>query len=121
MEAKRLHPEQNVVCVTGDGGFVMNLWDVETIVRMKLDMVIVVLNNSNYGMIKWKQEDAGFWDYGLDFGNPDFVKLAESFEARGIRVEKKGGFKWVLESSLGQKGLTIIDLDFDYPRDGKIL
>ncbi len=120
MEAKRLHPEQNVVCVTGDGWFVMNLWDIETIVRMKLDMVIVVLNNSNYGMIKWKQEDAGFGDYGLDFGNPDFVKLAESFGARGVKVEKKWDFKWALEESLKQKGLTIIDLDFEYPRDGKI-
>jgi len=121
MEAKRLHPNKNVVCVTGDGGFVMNLGDVETIVRMKLDMVIVVLNNSNYGMIKWKQEDAGFGDYGLDFGNPDFVKLAESFGARGVKVEKKEDFKWVLEDSLKQKWLTIVDLDFDYPRDGKIL
>lgn len=51
-------------------------------------------------MIKWKQEDAGFGDYGLDFGNPDFVKLAESFGARGIKVEKKEEFQGVLETSL---------------------
>lgn len=121
MEAKRLKPDSHVVCVTGDGWLVMNLGDLETIVRLELDLVIVVLNNSSYGMIKWKQEDAGFWDYGLDFWNPDFVKLAESFGARGCKVEKKEDFQPMLKKSLQQKWLTIIDLDFDYPRDGKIL
>ena len=121
MEAKRLNPNVNVVCVTGDGWLVMNLWDLETIIRMKLDMTIVILNNSSYGMIKWKQEDAGFGDYGLDFGNPDFIKLAESFWAVWYRVEKKEDFKSVLETTLSEKWLKIIDLHFDYPRDGKIL
>jgi len=67
MEAKRVNADKNVVCITGDGGLVMNLGDIETAVRLKLDITIVVLNNSSYGMIKWKQEGAGFGDYGLDF------------------------------------------------------
>ncbi len=121
MEAKRINPDKNVVCVTGDGGLVMNLWDIETAVRLKLDFVIVVLNNNSYGMIEWKQESAGFEQYGLSFQNPDFVKLAESFWARGYKVEKKEDFKPTLAKSLKQTGLTIIDVDFDYPRDGKIL
>lgn len=120
MEAKRLNPDQNVVCVTWDGGLVMNLWDLETIVRMKLDITIVVLNNSSYGMIKWKQAWAHLKDFWLDFWNPDFVKLAESFGAKWYKVEKKEDFKEILNKTLEEKWLKIIDLDFDYPIDGKI-
>lgn len=120
MEAKRINPDKNVVCVTGDGGLVMNLWDLETAVRMKLDLTIVVLNNASYGMIKWKQAWAHLDDFGLDFGNPDFVKLAESFGAKGYKVEKKQDFQSVLQKTLKEKWVKIIDLDFDYPVDGKI-
>lgn len=120
MEAKRLNQDVNVVCVTGDGGLVMNLWDIETAVRMELDITIVVLNNSSYGMIKWKQHGAHLDNYGLDFWNPDFVKLAESFGAKGYKVEKKEDFKTVLKKTFSEPGVKIIDLDFDYPEDGKI-
>lgn len=120
MEAKRQNPESNVVCITGDGGLVMNLWDLETAVRLKIDMTIVILNNESYWMIKWKQEHAGFQDYWLDFNNPDFVKLAESFWAKGYKVEKKEDFKEILNKTLTEKWIKIIDLDFDYPIDGII-
>ncbi|MDD4151252.1 MAG: acetolactate synthase large subunit [Candidatus Gracilibacteria bacterium] len=115
MSAKILNPNKNVVCVTGDGGLVMNLGDLETAVRLNLDITIVVLNNSAYGMIKWKQKNAGFGDFGLDFGNPDFVKLALSFGAKGYKVENKSDFKGILEKTLSEKGIKIIDLAFDYP------
>ena len=121
IEAKRLNPEVNVVCVTGDGGLVMNLWDLETIVRLQLDITIVILNNSSYGMIKWKQQGWWFDDYGLDFWNMDFIKLAESFGAKWYKVEKKEDFKNTLKKTLWETGLKIIDLDFDYPKDWKIL
>lgn len=120
MEAKRLNSDSNVVCVTWDGWLVMNLWDLETIVRLWLDMTIVILNNSSYGMIKWKQENAWFKDFGLDFNNPDFVKLADSFWAKWYKVTKKEDFKEILSKTLEEKWLKIIDLDFDYPVDGKI-
>jgi len=120
MEAKRLHPDKKVVCVTWDGWLVMNLWDLETAVRMKLDLVIVILNNSSYGMIKWKQQGWWFDDYGLDFGEMDFIKLAESFGATGYKVEKKEDFKDILQSAMKKSWVQIIDLDFDYPADGKI-
>lgn len=121
MEAKRINPEQNVVCVTWDWGLVMNLGDLETAVRMWLDLVIVVLNNHSYGMIKWKQTGAGFENHGLDFWNPDFVKLAESFWAIWYKVKKKQDFQKTLQKAMKAKGVNIIDLDFDYPRDGKIM
>lgn len=56
MSAKLEFPERNVTCVTGDGGLVMNLGDLETAVRLKLDITLIVLNNGSYGMIEWKQE-----------------------------------------------------------------
>jgi len=120
MEAKCLNPDKKVVCVTWDGGLMMNLWDLETIVRLKLDIVIVVLNNHSYGMIKWKQQAQQFWDFGLDFGNPDFVQLAKSFWAKGYKVEDKNDFKPTLQNVLREKGLIILDVDFEYPEDGKI-
>ncbi len=118
--AKRLNPDKKVVCVTGDGWLVMNLWDLETIVRLGLDIVIVVLNNSNYWMIKWKQAWAGFDDFGLDFGNPNFVQLAESFGWTGLKIEHKKDFKPCLDKALNTKWLVIIDLLFEYPHDGII-
>ncbi len=121
MEAKRLNPDKQVVCVTGDGWLVMNLWDLETAVRMKLNLVVVVLNNKSYGMIKWKQDSAWFWDFWLDFNNPDFVQLAESFWANGYKVREKSAFKDTLKEAMLESWLSIIDLDFDYPRDGKIM
>lgn len=120
MEAKRLSPDKKVVCVTWDGGLMMNLWDLETIVRLKLDIVIVVLNNHSYGMIKWKQQAQNFWDYGLDFWNPNFVKLAESFRAKGYKVSDKNDFKPTLQKALSETWLIILDVDFEYPEDGKI-
>ena len=77
--AKHLNPDKHVVIITGDGGLLMNLGDLETAVRMGNDLVIIVINNNAYGMIKVKQAHAGFPDYGLDLPNPDFIHLAQSF------------------------------------------
>lgn len=119
LEAKRINPDKNVVVVTWDGWLVMNLWDLETIVRLWLDLTIVVLNNSSYWMIKWKQAGASMPMWGLDFWNPDFVKLAESFGWIWYRVENKNDFKSTLEKANKEKWLKIIDLKFDYPQDIK--
>ncbi len=115
MEAKRLNPDNKVVCVTGDWGLVMNLGDLETAVRLGLDLVVIIINNNNYWMIKWKQKRSWFVDYWLDFTNPDFVKLAESFWAKWYRVKHKDDFIWILEKSLNSKWINIIDLEFNYP------
>jgi len=119
MEAKRLNPDKNVVCVTWDWWLVMNLWDLETAVRLKINLVVVVLNNSNYWMIKWKQKNSHFDDYWLDFGNPDFIKMAESFWAKWHKVHKKEDFKPTLEKSLKEKWIILIDLDIKYPDEIK--
>ena len=121
MEAKRLNPSKKVVCVTGDWWLIMNLWDLETAVRLNLDLLIIVLNNNSYWMIKWKQEWAWLKKFWLDFKNPDFVKLAESFWASWIRIEDKNDFWPVLKDTLSKKGIFIIDLQFSYPQDTGII
>lgn len=119
LEAKRINPSKQVVVVTWDGWLVMNLWDLETVVRLWVDLTVVVLNNSSYWMIKWKQVWASMPMWWLDFWNPDFVKLAESFGWIGYRVDDKNDFQSVLEEANKQKWLKIIDLVFDYPQDIK--
>ncbi|MEH6456512.1 MAG: acetolactate synthase large subunit [Cocleimonas sp.] len=121
MAAKELYPNRKVVSVNGDGGFMMNSQEMETAIRMKLDLVIIILNDSAYGMIKWKQEGEGFEDYGLDFDNPDFVKYAESFGAVGYRPSNHDEFEVMLDTALNSKGVHLIDLPVDYSMNHSIL
>ena len=114
MAAKLINPEKKVVVVAGDGGFMMNLADIETAIRLKLDLVIVILNDSGYGMIKWKQSGMKLKDFALDFTNPDFVKLAESFGAEGHRIKSIANFEEIFTKCLNSKGVHIIDLPIDY-------
>ena len=121
MAAKMLHPERKVVSVSGDGGFMMNSQELETAVRLNLDLVVIVLNDSAYGMIKWKQEGMGFEDFGLDYNNPDFVQYAESFGAIGHRPASVDEFQSVLRESLDGSGVHLIDLPVDYSMNHSIL
>ena len=89
MMAALLHPQRRVMAVCGDGGFMMNSQELETAVRLKLDLVVMVLNDSAYGMIRWKQAVDGFPDFGMTFGNPDFVRYAESYWRQGLA--RRGG------------------------------
>lgn len=121
MAAKQIHPDRKVVSINGDGGFMMNSQELETAVRMGLDLVIIVLNDSAYGMIKWKQEGEGFNSYGLDFNNPNFVQYAESFGAHGYRAESDDHFQSILKVALNSKGVHLIDLPIDYSKNHSIL
>ena len=121
MAAKNLNPDRKVVSVNGDGGFMMNSQELETAVRMKLDLVVIILNDSAYGMIKWKQEAEGFENYGLDYGNPDFVTYGESFGAVAYRPESTAEFIEALHESLNGSGVHLIDLPVDYSLNHSIL
>ena len=79
MEAARLYPDRCVMAICGDGGFMMNSQEMETAVRLGLNLVVLVLRDDAYGMIRWKQYGEDLPDFGLEFGNPDFVKYAESY------------------------------------------
>lgn len=121
MAAKQLNPNRKVVSVNGDGGFLMNSQELETAVRMELDLVVIVLTDNAYGMIKWKQEGVGFNEFGLDFNNPDLVQYANSFGATGHRAESYDNFVEILSTALNGKGVHVIDLPIDYSLNHSIL
>jgi acetolactate synthase-1/2/3 large subunit len=109
------------MAVCGDGGFMMNSQELETAVRLGLDLVVLIFNDNAYGMIRWKQEGMGFEDYGLTFNNPDFVKYAESYGAIGHRPASHAEFAKVLDTALNSKGVHLIDLAIDYSLNHSIL
>jgi acetolactate synthase-1/2/3 large subunit len=121
MLVKILYPDRKVISVNGDGGFMMNSQELETAVRLGQDLVVIILNDSAYGMIKWKQEGMGFENFGLDYQNPDFIQYAESFGAIGHRPKSDEEFISTLDKSLDGKGVHVIDLAVDYSLNHSIL
>jgi acetolactate synthase-1/2/3 large subunit len=121
MAAKMLNPDKVVISICGDGGFMMNSQELETAVRMGLNLIVLILNDSGYGMVRWKQENQGFDDFGLSFGNPDFVKYAESYGANGYRVNSSQEFKEIIEKCMAIEGVHVIDCPVDYSENDKIL
>lgn len=121
MEAARLHPDRRVMAICGDGGFMMNSQELETAVRLNLNLVILILNDSSYGMIRWKQYGMGFPDYGLEFNNPDFILYAQSYGAKGHRVKDTESFVPLINSCFDEGGVHLIDLPVDYTENTKVL
>ncbi|MHA2394054.1 MAG: acetolactate synthase large subunit [Promethearchaeota archaeon] len=119
--AKLLFPERKVLAVCGDGGFMMNSQEVETALRLNLDLTVLILNDNAYGMIKWKQQARNFEEFGLDFNNPDFIKYAESYGAYGHRVNSTPDLKNLLKNCLESKGVHIIEVPVDYSENEKVL
>lgn len=119
--AKLINPDKKVISVCGDGGFMMNSQEMETAVRLNLNLIVIILNDSAYGMIKWKQEGLGFDNFGLDYNNPDFVKYAESYGAKGYRPESSEKFYDILQHCLATEGVHLIDLAVDYSLNHAIL
>src|SRR5580698_5592041 len=95
--AALLNPRRRVMAVCGDGGFMMNSQELETAVRLRIDLVVVIIEDRAYGMIRWKQAVDHFPDFGMTFENPDFVRYAEAYGARGSRVERIGDLIPALE------------------------
>ena len=114
MVAKLVYPDRKVVALSGDGGFLMNLQDLETAVRMKLNIAIVVFNDSSYNLIKWKSMKKFGASYGVDFTNPDFIKVAEGFGAVGLRLKTAEDFETILRDALTKDVPVIIDVPIDY-------
>lgn len=121
MAAKIVHPDRKVMAICGDGGFMMNSQEMETAVRLKLDLVILILNDNAYGMIKWKQANMGFDNFGLDVGNPDFIKYAESYGAYGHRVESSDELIPLIHECHNTKGVHLIEVPVDYSENDRIL
>ncbi|MBW7960383.1 acetolactate synthase large subunit [Microgenomates bacterium UTCPR1] len=121
MTAKIIFPQKKVLCVSGDGGFMMNSQDLETAKRLGLDLVILILEDNGYGMIKWKQKAAGLDDFGLDFNNPDFEKYAKAYGVKGYKISRSGQLEKLLKKVINQKGIHLISVPIDYQDNQKIL
>lgn len=118
-----IYPQKKVVAVCGDGGFMMNSQEMETAVRLQLNLTVLVLNDNAYGMIKWKQNHAGFAKFGLDLSNPDFVEYARSYGAKGYRVTKADEYLKLLHECLylSPPGVKLIEVPIDYHWANEIL
>ena len=119
--ARLVRPGTPVVAVCGDGGFMMNSQEIETAVRLGLDLVVVVINDSAYGMVRWKQQHLGYRDFGLDFGNPDFVRYAQSYGAHGHRVDATAALAPLLRRCLDEGGVHLVDVPIDYAHNDALL
>lgn len=112
--AKLVHPEHKIVAVTGDGGFMMNCQELETAKRVGTPFVTLIFNDGGYGLIEWKQHNQFGESAFVKFGNPDFVKLAESMGLKGYRVEVCSDLVPMLKEALEQDVPTVIDCPVDY-------
>ncbi|NEJ25238.1 hypothetical protein GR247_34690 [Rhizobium leguminosarum] len=112
--AAMLNPLHRVMALCGDGGFLMTSQELETAVRLKLNLVIVILNNKDYGMISCKQASKDFKNFGTKFDNPDFVKLAESYHAKGTRVDPRDDLVPALEAAFEGGGVHVVEVATDY-------
>ncbi len=121
MASAMVYPDRKIMAICGDGGFMMNGQEMETAVRLGLNLTVLILNDSSYGMIRWKQANMGFDDWGLTYGNPDFVKYAESYGAFGHRVESAAHLKELLQHTLNTPGVHLIDCPVDYTENDQIL
>lgn len=121
MASAMVYPDRKVMAICGDGGFMMNSQEMETAVRLGLNITVLILNDNSFGMIRWKQANMGFEDWGLTYNNPDFVKYAESYGASGYRVESAAHLEELLAHTLATPGVHLIDCPVDYSENDQIL
>ncbi len=119
ISAKLVNPELKVVAATGDGGFMMNCQELETALRIGTAFVTLIFNDGGYGLIEWKQEDQFGDSSFIKFGNPDFVKFAESMGLKGYRVESATDLVPILKEALAQDVPAVIDCPVDYRENAR--
>ncbi|EKD43933.1 MAG: hypothetical protein ACD_72C00068G0006, partial [uncultured bacterium] len=114
MAAKLVDPSKPVIAVVGDGGFMISAQELETAQRLGLNLVVLIINDNGFGMIKWKQAGNKMEDFALSFSNPDFVKFAESFGIQGVRINNTAELAPALKRGLSHPGIFLIDCPIDY-------
>jgi acetolactate synthase I/II/III large subunit len=110
-----------VLAVCGDGGFMMNSQELETAARLGLNLVVLILQDNAYGMIRWKQAADGFPDFGTSFGNPDFVTYAKAYGARGSRMESADRLMPALEAAFDAGGIHLVAVPVDHSENMRVL
>ncbi len=118
--AALLHPTRRVLAVCGDGGFMMNSQELETAMRLGVNLVALVLQDDAFGMIRWKQAADGFPDFGLTFGDPDFVAYARAYGAKSSRVETADGLAPALEAAFADGGVHLVVAPVDYSENMRV-
>jgi acetolactate synthase-1/2/3 large subunit len=121
MMAALLYPKRRVMAVCGDGGFMMNSQELETAVRLKLNLVVLILEDRAYGMIRWKQAVDDFPDHGMTFNNPDFVRYADAYGAQGHRVEAVDHLVPTLDRAFNSGGVHLVSVPIDYSENTRVL
>ena len=119
--ASMLYPERRVMAVCGDGGFMMNSQELETAVRLKLKLVVLILVDNAFGMIRWKQAVDHFADFGMTFTNPDFTLYARAYGAQGHHVTDIGDLAPTLEAAFQAGGVHLVALPVDYSENQRVL
>jgi acetolactate synthase-1/2/3 large subunit len=112
--AKMIHPQRRVLAICGDGGFLMNVQEMETARRRGTNIVVMVWEDHEYGLIAWKQTTHFGRHTDLTFGNPDWVKLAESFDWAGTRVDRARDLAPALERAFTADRPALIVVPIDY-------
>ncbi len=112
--ASLVYPDRNVLAIAGDGGFLMNVQEMETARRLNCNMVVMVWEDSAYGLIAWKQDDHFKRHTDLSFDNPDWMQLASAFGWHGHHVEESKRLKEVLASALQEQGPSLVVIPIDY-------
>jgi acetolactate synthase-1/2/3 large subunit len=120
LAAKLAFPDRSIVTVTGDAGFLMNSQEIETALRIGTPFVILIWNDSEYGLIRWHQLLRFGRPSHVAFNNPDFVKYAESFGAKGYRVESAGDLVPILRQAVADDTVSVIDCPVDYSENMKL-
>ncbi|KRT55117.1 acetolactate synthase large subunit [endosymbiont of Ridgeia piscesae] len=118
--AKMVHPERRVLTITGDAGFMMNSQEIETALRHLIAIVIMIWHDNEYGLIKWHQQRHFGRTSHISFNNPDFVKYAESFGAKGYRVESAETLLPTLQQAFADDTLVVVDVPVDYSENMKL-
>jgi acetolactate synthase-1/2/3 large subunit len=121
MMAAMLYPQRRVLAVCGDGGFMMNAQELETASRLGLNLVVLILQDNAYGMIRWKQDADGFPDFGMSFGNPDFVAFAHAHHVEGSRVDGAEALAPALEAAFTRGGVHLVVVPIDYSENNRVL
>jgi acetolactate synthase-1/2/3 large subunit len=119
--AKLIHRDRRVLAVCGDGGFMMNSQELETAVRLGLDLVVLIIDDSAFGMIRWKQAVEHFADFGMSFGNPDFVTYAGAYGAHGHRISAAAELVPTLEACFQAGGVHLVAVPIDYGENTRVL
>jgi len=119
--AAMLYPDRRVLAICGDGGFMMNSQELETAARLGVNLVVLILQDNAYGMIRWKQAVDGFADFGMSFGNPDFAAYAKAFGLKGSRVVGPDDLVPVLDAGFKEGGVHLVSAPIDYSENMRVL